>query len=606
MSRRTRVPADGRGRSRFAAILSVLLGPVLLAAGSGTAGAADAGRIRIEVDGVEREVADNIRAFLTLTRYLDREDVTDAQVRRLADRAVDEAADAMRPFGYYEPVIRSRTSRDDTRWIVRLRVKPGEPVMMESVDVRITGPGAEESALLAVAKSSALQPGSRLHHPTYDRLRNDLLRVARDIGFLDAELTRRELVVNPPARAAAAYLELETGGRYRFGAVSVEQDVIDAELLQRFVRFETGQVFSTSRMRNTQFALQDSNYFSTVTITPGERDPETLTVPVTIRADPIKRHRYSVSAGYGTDTEIRGRFAWDNRRVNDRGHRLRFEATGSAVLTEIIARYIIPVGDPALEKLEFSAAHIDEELGDLDSRRTELTGGLTQAMGQWQRVLFLRLNQERTGFTDGSSRDDLLLIPGFSYASMPPNFLTGWVRDAAYYFELTGSPETLGSDASYLRFYTRAERVWPVSGPWYLRLRGEFGTSWINDFSELPASQRFFAGGDRSVRGFALDELSPVEETVSETGEVTRQSVGGEHKIVGSVEIERDFPYNLRGAFFVDAGNAFSDWDTPLEYSVGIGVRWRLPMLLIGVDVAQALSESGKSPRLHLNITQVL
>ena len=180
------------------------------------------------------------------------------------------------------------------------------------------------------------------------------------------------------------------------------------------------------------------------------------------------------------------------------------------------------------------------------------------------------------------------------------------MRDAAYYFELSGSPETLGSDASYLRFYTRAERVWPVSGPWYLRLRGEFGTSWINDFSELPASQRFFAGGDRSVRGFALDELSPVVETVSDTGEVTRQSIGGEHKIVGSIEIERDLPYNLRGAVFVDAGNAFSDWDTPLEYSVGLGLRWRLPMLLIGVDVAQALSESGKSPRLHLNITQVL
>ena len=57
---------------------------------------------------------------------------------------------------------------------------------------------------------------------------------------------------------------------------------------------------------------------------------------------------------------------------------------------------------------------------------------------------------------------------------------------------------------------------------------------------------------------------------------------------------------------FVDTGNAFNDWSTPLEYSVGIGVRWRLPMLMIGVDVAQALSESGQNPRLHLNITQVL
>jgi translocation and assembly module TamA len=313
-----------------------------------------------------------------------------------------------------------------------------------------------------------------------------------------------------------------------------------------------------------------------------------------------------VSLGYGTDTEVRGRFAWDDRRVNSRGHRSRIELTGSAVLQEAIARYIVPIGDPALEKLEFTAGYINEELGDVKSERIETTAGLTQAMGKWQRVLFARLQNERSTFPDGTRTEDLLLIPGISYASMPPNFLTGWVRDAAYYVELSGSPETLGSDASYLRFYSRAERVWPITGPWYVRLRGELGTSWVNDFSELPASQRFFAGGDRSVRGFALDELSPpAEQGPSQTGSSSK-GVGGEHKVVASVEIERDLPRNLRVAAFYDTGNAFNDWSAPLEYSVGIGIRWRLPMLLIGIDVAQALSEPDRKPRLHLNITQVL
>jgi translocation and assembly module TamA len=82
--------------------------------------------------------------------------------------------------------------------------------------------------------------------------------------------------------------------------------------------------------------------------------------------------------------------------------------------------------------------------------------------------------------------------------------------------------------------------------------------------------------------------------------------VGGEHKVVASMEIERDLPRNFRVAVFYDTGNAFNDWSTPLEYSVGVGVRWKLPMLLIGLDVAQALSESDTKPRLHLNITQVL
>jgi translocation and assembly module TamA len=569
-------------------------------------GAVAADRVKIEIEGVDGAVAANVRGYLTLTRYAARDDLTDAQVRKLADRAVDEATDALRPYGYYAPSVRSRASRDDPRWIVRLKIKPGEPVRMTSVQVGLTGAGSDEAALRAIAPASLLQPGARLDHTVYEKLKADLLTTALELGYLDAKLTRRELLVDPPQHTASASIELDTGGQYRFGEITIEQDSLDQELLQRFVRLKSGAVFSNDRIRSTQYALEDSYYFSDVRITAGQRDPATLTVPVTIVAERNKRDRYSVSAGYGTDTEIRGRFAWDRRRVNSHGHRWRLELTGSAVLQEAIARYLVPIGDPALEKLEFTTGYINEQLGDVDSERVEATASLTHALGNWQRVLFLKLTDERSVFPDGSETQDLLLIPGISYSSMPPNFLTGWVRDAAYYFELSGSPETLGSDASYLRFYTRIERVWAVAEPWHVRLRGELGTSWVNEFSELPASQRFFAGGDRSVRGFALDELSPAGPDSGQPEANPNASNGGEHKVVASIELERDFPHNLRGAVFFDTGNAFNDWSTPLEYSVGIGIRWKLPMLLIGLDVAQALSEDGRSPRVHLNITQVL
>jgi translocation and assembly module TamA len=561
--------------------------------------------VRIEIDGVDRAMADNVRAYLSLTRYVQRTDLTDGQVRRLADRAVDEAADALRPFGYYEPQVRSRTTRDDNRWIVRLRIKPGEPVLMREVQVEIVGQGRTDPDIEQVAKSSPLRSGTRLDHAAYEKLKTDLLRTALDRGYLDAKLTRRELAVDPAQHSADALLTLDTGGRYEFGKVTIEQDSIDPEFLQGFVRFAEGQPYSPERLRNTQFALEDSYYFSTVTVTPGERDPATLTVPVTIRADRIKRDRYSASAGYGTDTGPRGRFSWERRLVNTSGHRFRLDATVSSVLQEAVARYIIPVGDPTLEKLMFSGGYTNEELGGLTSERWELVGSLTQSFKGWQRVLFLRLNQETTIFPTGPDQRALLLIPGISFSSMTPNFITGWVRDAAYFFELSGSPATLGSDASYLRFYARAERVWKFGdGPWYLRLRGEVGTSWVDDFSELPASQRFFAGGDNSVRGFALDSLSPKDPNAPPGS--GNSGIGGEHKLVGSVQFERDFPRNLVGVAFYDTGNAFDNWGASLEYSVGVGIRYRLPMLMLGFDVAQALSEPGKSPRLHLSITQVL
>jgi translocation and assembly module TamA len=594
-------------RSRAAASLCVrplrACACLLLLLAAGAASARDT--VRLEIDGVDSAMATNIRAYLSLSRYVQRTDLTDTQVRRLADRAVDETADALRPYGYYDPQVRSLTTRDDDTWIVRLRVRPGEPVRMREVGIDINGAGRDDGEIRAVVNANVLKPGTRLDHAAYEKLKTDLVRTALEQGYLDAKLTRHELEVDPPQRVADARLALDTGGLYRFGRVTIEQDAIKPELLGKFMRFKEGDRFSGTLLRRTQFALEDSFYFSTVTVTPGERDPATLTVPVTIRAERSKRDRYAANAGFGTDTGPRGQFSWDRRLVNDDGHHWRLQTTLSKVLQDLTATYIIPVGDPSLEKLEFTGGYTSQTLDGLESQRYQLEAGLTQAMGAWQRVLFLRLSDELTKFPGASDTRSLLLIPGISFATQPPNFLTGWVHDSAYYAELSGSPSTLGSDASYLRFYARGEKVWPiVQGPWHLRLRGEIGTTWVQDFSQLPASQRFFAGGDRSVRGFALDSLSPKDPNAPPGS--GNKGVGGQNLLVGSIEIERDLPHDLRGAVFFDTGNAFDNWRTPLEYSVGVGLRYKLPMLLIGLDIAQALSEPNLGPRLHLNITQVL
>ena len=121
----------------------------------------------------------------------------------------------------------------------------------------------------------------------------------------------------------------------------------------------------------------------------------------------------------------------------------------------------------------------------------------------------------------------------------------------------------------------------------------------------MPASYRFFAGGDNSVRGFGLNELSPVN------AEGAR--VGGQYLLFGSVEVERDLPKifgvdNLGVAAFFDSGNAFDSFsDFKIEYSVGVGLRYRLVgVASIGVDIAQALSRSDASPRFHLSLNTLL
>jgi translocation and assembly module TamA len=244
--------------------------------------------------------------------------------------------------------------------------------------------------------------------------------------------------------------------------------------------------------------------------------------------------------------------------------------------------------------LSLEATFGTEKLADVNTRTVELRPGLTQVLGRWQRVLFVRLTKTTTE-TPTETRRDSLVIPGISYAPLAGRTLSQPYIGYGFYAELTGSHHSLGSDANYLRLDVRDERRFDLSLRWHLIARGELGVSAVGNFSDLPASERFFAGGDRSVRGFALNELSPVD--------ANGNKVGGRHLIVASLEIERDLPRRFAIAAFVDAGNAVNKLSDPLEYSAGLGVRWKLPVISLGIDVAQALSRSGLGPRLHLNIT---
>ncbi|MCU0760138.1 MAG: BamA/TamA family outer membrane protein [Steroidobacteraceae bacterium] len=579
--------------------------------------------IAIEVEGVDAELRRNVLAFLSLERYKDRGDLDDALMERLQERAVREAGNALRPFGYYEPQVRSEVAKTGSGdWRARIRIEPGAPVIVEEFTVQVLGPGAENPSLRGIADNLPLRAGDRLSHAAYEAVKGNLTRTAATLGYLDARLTRNELLVDPPQRVARAALVLETGFRYRFGATTVEQDVINETLLRRFVRYQQDDPYDATQLLRTQFALDDSQYFTSVEVLPGDPDREEHVVPVSIRAAPNRRDRYSAGLGYGTDTGPRGTASWENRRVNARGHRLRAELRAAEIEQILEARYVIPIGDPALESLSFQFSYDRRDLGDLDTRTTDFEPSVTRVEGLWQRVLFTAVRRTRTivpGTATTPGTDDIatLLIPGIRYASIPRGYLGEALFSRALNAELRGSSTALGAPDDYLQLRVEGERVVDLGDKWHVYLRGQLGASLISQTGDLPGTERFFAGGDRSVRGFGFNELGPRD--------ANGVNVGGKHQFAGAAELIRDLPRNLGIAAFVDVGNAFNRFGDPLNYAAGVGLRLRLPVLTIGIDVAQPLTnplcrastpdprcaalpgfDDPDGPRLHLNFSPKL
>ncbi len=584
-------------------IIRILLLILLVTAVPATWGAT----IEVRVAGVEDELRENVLAFLSLKRYANAPDLDQEKVARLLRRAEREARSALKPFGYYGAEVVTSLTEQEGGWKAVIAIYPGPAVRLVDADVRLQGPGRDQPFLTEVLKASPLRVGEQLSHADYDRLKSALQRVAASNGYLDASWSRAELRVDPERLEARALLTLDTGERYRFGETTIEQDFLDPGLVRRYLRYQQGDWYDATLLLRTQFALDDSDYFSVVEVLPQARDRAVLTVPIRITSEKNKRNRYRIGAGYATDTELRLLLGWTNRQLNRRGHRLSVLARFSTPEQSIEFDHVIPWQDPALEKFSTKLVLGVTKRGDVETRGASLRPSLTQVRGRWQRVLFANLDYTRDSLPDSvvpasdaaiAQDRTLLLVPGISFALLPPGFLDAEAVDRGLLAELLGSASALGSDSNFLRLRVRDDRRFALSGPWNLLVRGEIGASAVGDFEELPSQYRFFAGGDRSVRGYGLNELSPVDEFGNK--------VGGRHKLVLSVELERALPRNLAAAVFLDAGNAFNNWGDRLEYSAGVGVRYRLPFLSVGIDVAQSISESGRSPRIHLNFTPIL
>ena len=94
---------------------------------------------------------------------------------------------------------------------------------------------------------------------------------------------------------------------------------------------------------------------------------------------------------------------------------------------------------------------------------------------------------------------------------------------------------------------------------------------------DVPASERFFAGGDSTVRGFVLDRLG-TEETLNPDG----FPEGGAGLVVTNVELRTPYWKGLGGVGFFDAGNVFEQAGdirlTDLRPAAGFGLRYRSPL----------------------------
>lgn len=548
--------------------------------------------VRVEVEGVGRDLERNIRSVLSLETE-DEDELTEEEVRRLHADAAEEIEQALQPFGYYRPRIRSELRQEGERWIARYEVDEGPPIKVASVVLRLTGAGADTPEFREIAREFPVSEGDVLFHPDYEQGKDALTELAASEGYIDAEFQVSQVRVDLDRYRADVVLHYDTGPRYQFGEVTFNQNVLDPDVLEGYVTFKPGEPLDVNKVLEMQNALSDSPYWSRVEVLTRPEEARDLRVPVVVNLVPSKTMRFSGGVGYGTDTGARVRGAWELRRLNRQGHRGQAEILASEIEQSVQLSYLVPGRYPRTDTLAYNAAYA-REITDVAESETGLLGAqYTRYREGWHESYSLTYQREdyEVGLDNGISN---LLVPGAGWERVKADDRITTRNGYRLLFTLQGADGNVLSDSTFLQGSVEGKLIRTLGERHRLISRAQVGYTATDELRELPPRFRFFAGGDRSVRGFGYRELGREDEA----GNV----IGGEALLVGSLEYEVLFLEKWGAAVFFDTGNAFRDFGGSLERGAGFGIRWRSPIGPIRADMAWALTEEDRPFRFHLNI----
>jgi translocation and assembly module TamA len=552
--------------------------------GAGTASA------DVNLTGVDGPVAANVLAYLDLD-----DEPCDAPRWRVEQQyraAPGRIRDALQAFGYYEPSVAPALDQDEACWHARFEIELGEAVRLRAVDVRLTGEAESDAPFAAALAEAGLATGAVLNHGAYEQLKRRWSDLARERGFAEAELVINRIDVYPDEHAADVTLLFDSGPRYRFGRTELAQEVLTEQLAASYLTFREGEPYDTRQLTDAYAALANSGYFRTIDMRPLPHDTATRTIPIAVTLTSAARTQTSYGVGFSTDTGPRFRFGRNNTRFNERGHQFGVNAQLSPVVSEVTANYRMPIRSRS-EWLHFDAGIEREDTETAESERLEIGARrVHERRGDWTRTELLSLRVEDFVVADQASRARLLM-PGIDWTRIRADNEIRPTMGSRLSLELRGANDALVSDTSFVQAVAQGKWIWSLPRGRRILVRGQVGATAKRNFEELPASVRFFAGGDNSVRGYDFEALGPLDAD----GKV----IGGSSLAVGSFELEQPLRERWSLAFFVDSGNAFEGSRIDAQTGAGIGGRWQSPLGPIRIDLAKAL-DGERDWRVHVSL----
>ena len=543
-----------------------------------------------------------------------------------AQNDVGRLETALHSFGYYAAQVRLTVDGrrlDDPDLPDELAAKPADSTADIDVTVErgplfhlrrvsVTGSVTEaERAKLGIA------PGDPAIASRVLAAQGNLLSALQDDGHALAKVSAPDAVETPADHVLDVTFHADPGPRVEIGAITVNGlAVTNDDFIRRRLLVRSGEEYDPAAIERARENLVDTGVFSAVSASIPDHLAPNGTIPLTFTVVERLRHAVSFNLAYATDTGPTAGATFTYRNVFGNAETLTLNAaitqaeSGAEIRTpgyNFTVTFTQPDWHARDQTLAWNAGYVKENLYAY-SRRAELAGvSLTRKLtdqvsvsagltGVQERII------QQTGIVQFTTQSyELAQLPlGVTYDSTGPNGLLNPTHGIKARLTVTPTEPFGGHSA----FFTLAEatastyiNLADVEGRSVIALRGTLGSALGASTFQLPADQRYYAGGSATVRGYRFQAVGPLFPN--------QRPTGGSSLTAATVEYRQRIGKSFGAAVFVDAGQigrSSAPFTGAVFEGVGVGARYYTSLGPIRFDIAIPLEKRRKDELLEAYI----
>lgn len=531
--------------------------------------------------------------------------VSFSRLRSRAEGDIPNILKALRARALYSATVELDIDQTISPITIKFLIDTGHTYDIDKVVIELDPP-TEDDLDLPKSKKLGLVTEKRASSTKIIEAEAELLRRVKRQGFANAKIGERRVVVDHNSDTMDITLRLAPGRKVYFGETRITgNEDVETRFIRRLLAWKEGKLVTPARLDETRLNLIQSGLFNSIRIDPRTNADEDGHVVVDIHVSEAKHRSIEASVRYRTDEGVGGSLGWEHRNLLGTGEQLGVELDASEIGWSLKGEAREPDFLRRRQALVIGAEVEVERTDAFDSESIGASVGIERSVGDGQDLAvglaFTASKVEQDGDKDEFG---LLSLPA-RYSWDHSNDLLDPSKGGRFFIQNEPFVDVFGNDVAFNKTsvgYSRYVRLKKAKPRLILAARAKAGFIFGAERDNIPADERFYAGGGGSVRGFRFQTAGELDDN--------NEPTGGRSFVEFAGELRGNITDTIGAAIFADSGAAYgstvADFEEPLRIGVGGGLRYFSPIGPIRFDVAFPLDrrESDDPFQIYISIGQ--